>query len=99
MGIKPCPFCAKRTAKIHKFNDRCFTITCPCGAESPNDSVSEKGAIRIWNRRRLSQIAINAIHKFCLKGYNLNTVRQLSNDKPSLVKQVQEIVEKELCEK
>ncbi len=52
MKIKPCPFCA-RNPEVYKFNDRCFTVVCRCGAESPNDSVSEKGAIRIWNRRRL----------------------------------------------
>ena len=52
MKIKPCPFCARDKAEVYKFNDRCYTVTCPCGAESPNDSVSESGAVRIWNRRR-----------------------------------------------
>ncbi len=54
MKLKKCPFCA-RQPKVHKFIDNIYTIICECGAESPNDSVSENGAIRIWNRRRLEK--------------------------------------------
>lgn len=57
MKLKLCPFCA-RQPEIHKINDRCFTVICWCGAESPKDSVSEKGAVRIWNRRRLENIIL-----------------------------------------
>ena len=51
MGLKPCPFCDRKPV-IAKINERCFTVTCKCGAESPKDSVSIIGAKRIWNRRR-----------------------------------------------
>ena len=50
--LKKCPFCARQPESV-KIRDRCYTITCKCGAESPKDSVSEAGAARIWNRRRL----------------------------------------------
>ena len=48
---KLCPFCG-REPHLSQFHDRCFTVTCDCGAESPKDSVSPSGAVRIWNRRR-----------------------------------------------
>jgi predicted nucleic acid-binding Zn ribbon protein len=53
--LKKCPFCA-RDVEIIKFNERCYTICCSCGAESPKDSVSEVGVARIWNRRRLETL-------------------------------------------
>jgi hypothetical protein len=55
MKLKPCPFCA-REARIIKLHPRIFTIVCECGAESPKDSVSAGGAVRIWNRRRYLEI-------------------------------------------
>jgi len=54
--LKPCPFCARDKAETYKFFERCYTVTCPCGAESPRDSVSKNGAARIWNRRRLEAV-------------------------------------------
>lgn len=58
MKLKACPFCGRTNVKpigIRAFNStgRWFwTIVCPCGCESPKDSVSKQGATRIWNRRR-----------------------------------------------
>jgi len=57
MKLKPCPFCA-RQPEIYEFHDRCHTVICKCGAESPKDSVSKSGAARIWNRRRLENIQL-----------------------------------------
>lgn len=55
-GIKPCPFCGK-DAKTYKFaSTNIWTVICKCGCECPKDSISEKGAIRIWNRRRFKNI-------------------------------------------
>lgn len=51
--LKLCPFCA-RHPELVRFHDRCYTVSCKCGAESPKDSVSENGAAKIWNRRRLA---------------------------------------------
>jgi Lar family restriction alleviation protein len=51
--LKPCPFCGRTDLEIVKFHDRCYAIVCKCGCESPHDSVSEAGVIRIWNRRRI----------------------------------------------
>ncbi|MDY6894250.1 MAG: Lar family restriction alleviation protein [Thermotogota bacterium] len=69
MKIKQCPFCA-RDPKIHIFHENTkledgtvvkptYTIVCDCGAESPKDSSSRIGAIRIWNRRRLTDLTAN----------------------------------------
>lgn len=55
MKLKKCPFCA-REPEVHSFHPRCHTIVCKCGAGAPKDSVSKKGAARIWNRRRLESI-------------------------------------------
>lgn len=49
--IKPCPFCA-RIPEIVKWSKTNYSIACKCGAESPRDSKSKNGAIKIWNRRR-----------------------------------------------
>lgn len=49
--IKPCPFCA-RTPGIIEWNKNLYSMSCKCGAESPRDSKSKEGIIRIWNRRR-----------------------------------------------
>ena len=53
MKIKPCPFCGRTDMKIVEFSDNIFTVVCKCGCESPHDSKSKNGVIRIWNRRRL----------------------------------------------
>ena len=55
MKLKPCPFCAK-IPEIVEWSENHFSIACKCGAESPRDSKSKNGAIRIWNRRRLENI-------------------------------------------
>ena len=51
---KPCPFCAKEPLVYHwpPYIRPLWSVICKCGAEAPNDSKSESGAIRIWNRRR-----------------------------------------------
>lgn len=58
--LKPCPFCARTTVEIVKFSVRCFSVVCKCGLESPKDSVSKAGIIRIWNRRRLEDLNRNS---------------------------------------
>jgi ssDNA-binding Zn-finger/Zn-ribbon topoisomerase 1 len=58
LKIKPCPFCGK-PGVIYKWHDNLFAVICSnprCGCEAPNDSKSENGAIRIWNRRRYPSI-------------------------------------------
>ncbi len=57
MKIKPCPFCA-REVEVVKFHVTCYCVACKCGAEAPGNSVSENGAIRIWNRRRMNSILL-----------------------------------------
>ena len=52
--MKACPFCGN-DAEIVELNNGKYTVICTnnrCNCESPNDSVSKKGAARIWNRRR-----------------------------------------------
>jgi len=56
MRMKPCPFCARENIEVVKFHDTCYCVACNCGAEAPGNSVSENGAIRIWNRRRTADI-------------------------------------------
>ena len=56
MKIKPCPFCARKNVEVVKFHNTCYCVACKCGAEAPGNSVSETGAIRIWNRRRVADI-------------------------------------------
>jgi hypothetical protein len=55
-GLLPCPFCARTNMDIVEWNKNLFSISCKCGAESPNDSKSKEGIKRIWNRRRLESI-------------------------------------------
>ena len=51
-AAKACPFCGRMQLKIHMIRLNCFTVVCICGCESPRDSKSAQGAVRIWNRRR-----------------------------------------------
>jgi len=53
MKLKPCPFCGRTNVEIFEWNEKLFSIVCKCGCESPRDSVSKVGIIRIWNRRRI----------------------------------------------
>lgn len=57
-GLKPCPFCARQPI-TYQFEAGIWVVVCKCGAESPNDSRSEIGARRIWNRRRLDYLREN----------------------------------------
>ena len=51
--MKSCPFCGRLdTVALVKFHNRVWSVACECGADSPKDSTSANGAIRIWNRRR-----------------------------------------------
>ena len=50
--MKPCPFCAREPILSTWLNGTRYGVYCKCGCESPKDSKSKEGAIRIWNRRR-----------------------------------------------
>jgi len=89
--MKLCPFCARKPEV--KFHNTCYCVACKCGAQAPGNSVSENGAIRIWNRRRINERVLNSIKEFAKVGLNVKTEGQLSNSKSVLVMQVKDIVE------
>lgn len=52
--IKPCPFCGFKYVDIARTNpEACWVECCRCYAQTKHHAT-RKGAIRNWNRRRVS---------------------------------------------
>ena len=84
-GLKPCPFCAKhpQLIELNSFGatNKLFTVLCPCGVESPKESVSKEGAKRIWNRRMWDYIREGTTNMKDLKDFYLKRLKYQKNNK------------------
>ena len=49
--LKPCPFCGGEAAVSERYDEYCAVRCITCGAKT-NFSMTKKGAIELWNRRK-----------------------------------------------